>query len=176
MSPTSYQGPLQADEKPKRTYSQTEEANLGRDQPGRSVSAILDAKGQEVFTVSPKTTVLEAVGELNRLQVGVLIVTEGGGMPLGILSERDIVRSIEVKGLELFGQPVSEVMTPDPVTCSPNDSLEKVIKEMTESQFRHLPVMKDEELCGIVSIRDLIHHRLGELEYENLKIKQAIVG
>ena len=175
MSPTSYQGPLQADEKPKRTHSQTEEGNLGRNQPGRSVAAILDAKGREVFTVTPETTLLEAIGELNRLQVGVLIVVEGG-RPLGILSERDIVRNIETKGQDLFDRPVSEVMTAEPVTCSPDDSLEKVIKEMDRSQFRHMPVMKDDDLCGVVSIRDIMRHRLGALEYENRKIKQAIVG
>ena len=175
MSPTSYRGPLQVDEEQKRTFSQTEEANLGLNQPGRTVAAILAQKGQEVFTVSPETTVLQAIGELNRLQVGVLLVIEGGRL-MGILSERDIVRNIEIKGLELFDRPVSEVMTAEPLTCSPEDSLEKVIKEMTRSQFRHMPVMKDEELCGVVSIRDIMHHRLGELEYENLKIKQAIVG
>ena len=175
MSPTSYRGPLQVDEQSKRTYSQTEEANLGRDQPGRTVGAILADKGREVFTITVATTVVEAIGELNRLQVGVLIVVEGGRL-MGILSERDIVRNIETKGLALFERPVSEIMTADPVTCSPEDSVEKIIHIMDRSQFRHMPVMQHEDLCGVVSIRDIMHHRLGELEYENLKIKQAIVG
>ncbi len=176
MSPISYQGPMQVDEEPKRTYSQTEQANLGVNQPGRSVAAIFAERAQQVHAVTPETPVLEAIGELNRLRIGVLVVVDGDGRPLGILSERDVVRNIETKGLALFGLPVGDVMTVRPVTCTPDDPIEKVMRQMIEGQFRHMPVMENDRLCGLVSIRDLLDHRLGELEYENLKIKQAVVG
>lgn len=176
MSPISYQGPMQVDEKPNPTVSQVQPANLDSDRSGRSVSAILADKGEDLYTITPETTVLEAIGELNRLRIGVLVVAAGGGMPLGILSERDIVRNIETMGLALFGRPVGEVMTVRTVTCSPQDSLQDIMAEMNRGQFRHMPVMKNDRLCGVVSIRDIMKHRLGELEYENLKIKQAMVG
>lgn len=176
MAPTSYQGPMQVDEQQKRTYSQTAEGSLGGDQPGRSVAAILADKGQDVFTIGPEATVLEAVSELNRRRIGVLVVVAGGGKPAGILSERDVVRHIEASGVELFERTVKEVMTVDPVTCSPDDSVEHVMTEMTRSRFRHMPVMQNDRLCGLVSIGDIVNHRLVELEYENLKIKQAMVG
>ena len=176
MSPTSYQGPMQVDEQQEHTYSQTVTGSLGSDQPGRSVAAILADKGQDVFTIGPETTVLEAVSELNRRKIGVLVVVAGGGKPEGILSERDIVRNIEASGVGLFERPVKEVMTANPVTCSPDDSVEDIMKEMTRSRFRHMPVMKNDRLCGLVSIGDIVNHRLVELEYENLKIKQAMVG
>lgn len=176
MSPTSYQGPMQVDNKQERTYSQTMEGSLGSDQPGRSAAAILAEKGQDVFTIAPEATVLEAAGELNRRRVGALVVVAGGGKPEGILSERDIVRHIDTCGVGIFDRPVKEIMTANPVTCTPEDSVEDIMKEMTRSRFRHMPVMQHDRLCGLVSIGDIVNQRLVELEYENLKMKQVMVG
>lgn len=176
MPPISYQGPMQDDVAPAPTHSQTLQANLGTGQPGVTVSAVLGDKGSEVFTVSPNITILEAIGELNRLRVGVLVVSTRGKKPEGVVSERDIVRGVQDKGLALFGLPVSAVMTTDPVTCGPDDKVQDIMKTMTERRFRHMPVMKRGRLCGIISIGDAVRHRLNELEYENLKIKQAMVG
>lgn len=176
MSPISYRGPMEADENPRHTHSQTQEANLGVGQPGIAVTAIIADKGDAIYTVSPHTTVREVVAELNRLRVGALVVANANDEPIGIVSERDIVRNIDTSDLGIFEGPVEDIMTPNPQTCSPNDRVEAIMKRMTESRFRHMPVTKDGKLCGLVSIRDVVRHRLLEIEYENLKIKQAIVG
>lgn len=176
MAPISYQGPMQSDAKPEHTHSQTAEASLGAGQPGLTVRAILADKGDEIFTVSPQTTVKEVVAELNRRRVGALVVVDAGNRAVGIVSERDIVRNADSKGLEVFEKPVQDIMTPNPKTCFPEDKLETIMKQMTEGRFRHLPVLDGGKLCGLVSIGDVVRHRMLEIEYENLKMRQAIVG
>ena len=176
MPPISYQGPMQSDDKPEHTHSQTAEASLGVGQPGLTVKAILADKGSEIFTVSPQTTVKEVVAELNRRRVGALVVVDAGNQPVGIVSERDVVRCADSKGLEVFEKPVQDIMTPNPKTCFPEDKVEAVMKQMTEGRFRHLPVLDGGKLCGLVSIGDVVRHRMLEIEYENLKMRQAIVG
>lgn len=176
MAPISYQGPLADEEDDLHTHSQTAELNLGVGQPGLTVEAILADKGDSIYTVSPQTTVMEVVAELARLKVGALVVTGGGNEPVGIVSERDIVRNVESKGVGVFESPVQDIMTPNPQTCTPADKVEAVMKKMTDGRFRHLPVLKNGQLCGLVSIGDIVRHRMLEMEYENLKMKQAIVG
>lgn len=176
MSPISYQGPMAEDEKPERTHSQTAESSLGVGQPGLTVAAILTDKGGEIFTVTPQSTVKEVVAELNRRRVGALVVVDSGNQPVGIVSERDVVRNADSKGLAVFDSPVQDIMTPNPKTCFPEDKVEAVMKQMTEGRFRHLPVIDGGKLCGLVSIGDIVRHRMLEIEYENLKMRQAIVG
>lgn len=176
MAPISYKSPMAEDEKPERTHSQTAAASLGAGQPGLTVAAILADKGGEIFTVPPKMTVKEVVAELNRRRVGALVVIDSGNQPVGIISERDVVRNADIKGLEVFDNPVQDIMTANPKTCTPDDKLEDVMKRMTEGRFRHLPVVNAGKLCGLVSIGDAVRHRMLEIEYENLKMKQAIVG
>lgn len=177
MSPISYQGPMADESDSDRTFSQTEDTALGASQPGVSVASILTEKGQDVFTITPDTSVLDAIGEMNSRKIGaLLIVPTGGSQPDGILTERDIVRCIESKGLALFGSAVKDVMTPNPITCTPDDTVDSIMEQMTSSGFRHMPVVKNSKLCGLISIRDVVRHRLSEVEYENLKIKQAMVG
>ncbi len=176
MSPISYQGPMASDESPARTHSQTRESSLGVGQPGLAVAAILADKGADIHTVTPHMTVKEVVAKLNRLRVGALVVVDSVNEPVGIVSERDIVRNADIKGLGVFESPVEDIMTPDPQTCSPGDTIEGVMKRMTEGRFRHLPVIETGKLCGLVSIGDVVRHRMLEIEYENLKMRQAIVG
>ena len=176
MSPVSYQGPMAEDKDPKHTHSQTMESTLGTGQPGLTVSAILADKGDEIYTVTPSTTVKEVVAELNRLRVGALVVVNSVKEPVGIISERDIVRNADTQGLGVFDKSVKDIMTPNPQTCSPGDTVEAVMKRMTDGRFRHLPVIDGSKLCGLVSIGDVVRHRMLEIEYENLKMKQAIVG
>ena len=176
MTPTSYQGPLEGDDKAHHTRSQSEAANLGIGQPGVTVGSILVDKGDDIFTVSPSTTVKQVVAELNRLRVGALVVVNQAKEPVGIVSERDIVRNADIKGLDVFDQPVEQIMTPNPKCTVPTDKVEAVMKQMTESRFRHMPVLQDGKLCGLISIGDVVNHRMREIEYENLKIKQAMVG
>lgn len=176
MAPISYQGPMADDEKPERTHSQTAQASLGSGQPGLTVAAILADKGGEIFTVSPTNTVKEVVAELNSRKVGALVVVDSSSQPVGIISERDVVRYADIKGLEVFDGPVQDIMTANPKTCFPEDKVEDVMKRMTEGRFRHLPVIDGGRLCGLVSIGDVVRHRMLEIEYENLKMRQAIVG
>ena len=176
MAPTSYQGPLESDDGSDRTRSQTQEANLGVGQPGITVGSILVDKGDEIFTVTPTTTIKEVVAELNRLRVGALVVVNPAKEPVGIVSERDVVRNVDIKGLSVFDEPVEQIMTPDPQCAVPTDKVESVMKRMSASRFRHMPVLQDGKLCGLISIGDVVNHRMREIEYENLKIKQAMVG
>ena len=176
MAPISYQGPMAEDESPKHTHSQTTDANLGVGQPGLTVAAILADKGDDVYTVTPHTTVLDVVAELTRLRIGALVVVDSSNEPIGIVSERDITRSADIKGLGVFECPVEDIMTPNPKTCSPNDKNEDIMKWMTEGGFRHMPVLEAGKLSGLVSMRDVARHRLLEVEYEYLKLKQAVVG
>ncbi len=176
MTPISFQGPLEGDDKGNDTRSQTEASNLGTGQPGVSVGAILADKGDKIFTVSPSTTVKEVVAELNRMRVGALVVVNPSRDPIGIVSERDVVRHVDLKGVGMFDEAVETIMTPNPQCCVPTDKVETVMLRMTESRFRHMPVLQDGKLCGLISIGDAVNHRMREIEYENLKIKQALVG
>ena len=176
MPPISYQGPMAEDERPARTHSQSREGNLGAGQPGLTVDAILGDKGDDIYTATPQMTVKEVVAELNRLRVGALVVVDNMQAPIGIVSERDIVRNADVKGLEMFDGPVEAIMTRDPITCTRADKVDGIMKRMTEGRFRHLPVVDAGKLIGLVSIGDVVRHRMQEIEYENLKMKQAIVG
>ena len=176
MAPISYQGPLAHDERTQPTQSQTRDSNLGVGQPGLTVDAILGDKGRDIFTATPQMTVKEVVKELNRLRVGALVVVDSKNAPVGIVSERDIVRHADTKGLGMFDGAVEAIMTPDPITCTKADKVEEIMKRMTEGRFRHMPVVDAGILAGLVSIGDVVRHRMQEIEYENLKMKQAIVG
>lgn len=176
MSPISYQGPMASDEGDAHTHSQTKEGNLGVGQPGLTVATILGHKGDEVHTVTPHTTVKEVVAELTRLRIGALLVVDSSNEAVGIVSERDVVRNADIKGLSVFDGPVEDIMTPNPQTCGLDDKVETIMKQMTDGRFRHLPVVQDGKPCGLVSIGDVVRHRMMEIEYENLKMKQAMVG
>jgi CBS domain-containing protein len=176
MSPISYQGPMAVDERQKRTHSQSMDSNLGVGQPGLTVASILSGKGDEIYTATPHLTAKEVIAELARLRIGALVVVDSSNAPIGIITERDIVRSAEAKGPEMFETLVEAIMTADPKTCHPEDKIETVMKRMTEGGFRHMPVTEAGKPVGLISIRDVVRHRMREIEYENLKMKQAIVG
>ncbi len=176
MAPFSYQGPMEQDETKKHTHSQTEEWSLGMNAPGLTVESIIGHKGDDVYTSAPGQTVKDVVGDLARLRVGALVVVNPENEPVGIVSERDIVHKLDTVGVEVLNGPVEAIMTPDPVTCTLDMKVEEVMKTMNARRFRHMPVLKDGKLCGVVSIGDVVRHRMQEIEYESLKIKQAIVG
>lgn len=176
MTPTSYQGPMAEDESPMHTHSQTTESSLGVGHPGLTVACILADKGDLVYTTTPHTTVMEAVHEMTRLRVGALVVVNSSNEPIGMISERDVSRNASIKGLGVFDGPVEDIMTRDPKTCTPHDRIEDILRRMAGDGFRHMPVMAGGKLAGIVSVYDLARHRILEVEYESLKMKQAIVG
>ena len=141
-----------------------------------NVETILRNKGRRVATIRSDASVAAAVELLRRNGVGALVVSDDGTAVDGILSERDIVFGLFDLGCDLLTYPVSEVMTRDVVTCEPEDSVGELMAEMTNRRIRHFPVVADGELCGIVSIGDLVKSRLDEMEYEARSLRLFIAG
>jgi CBS domain-containing protein len=115
---------------------------------------ILRVKGSDVATISPDETVATLIEMLAQRRIGAMVVSSDGEHVVGIVSERDIVRAL-VRGPEVLGQKVSELMTAEVVTCEPDEELEQMVQTMTSKRFRHVPVMVEGSLSGIVSIGDI---------------------
>lgn len=131
------------------------------------VKEVLAHKGAAVATVLPASLVSEVIASLAEHHVGALVVTGDGQQIDGIVSERDVVRALHTRGAELLGTPVREIMTVDVLTCSPTDEIRSLAKTMTDKRFRHMPVVVDGALAGIVTIGDIVKSRLDELETEH---------
>lgn len=136
-----------------------------------NVATILKAKGSDVATVNPGVMLSEAAMLLTERGIGAVVVMEDRRV-LGIVSERDIVRAVARGGAEALKAPVRDVMTTRVITCSLNDSVDELMDSMTEGRFRHLPVIENGELAGIVSIGDVVKHRIAEtvMETEALRL------
>lgn len=130
------------------------------------VIAILKAKGRDVETVGTGATLAEVVQKLATKKIGVVIVSATGGDVSGIVSERDVVRVLAQHGMAALELPVSDVMTRNVTTCVEEDTIDELMARMTEGRFRHLPVVTDGRLAGIVSIGDVVKHRVAEIEME----------
>lgn len=139
------------------------------------VGQILAAKGHKVVTTRPDATIAEVVRLLRREKIGALVVTEAARL-CGIISERDLARGLADYGVEILEMKVGQLMTSDVVTCSPEDSLDHLRQTMTEKRFRHLPVLQDGKMIGIISIGDVVKHRLDELEMETHQLQDYIAG
>lgn len=126
---------------------------------------ILDRKGHEVATVTPDTTVRDAVAELARHNVGALVVSPDGSQVVGIMSERDVVRRLATDGAAVLDRPVEAIMKREVKTCTPTDTTDDLMGTMTEGRFRHMPVI-EEGLIGIISIGDVVKVRIDELATE----------
>jgi CBS domain-containing protein len=142
------------------------------------VREILDAKGRRVVTVRPDATVATAVHRLVLERIGALVVSEDGRRVAGILSERDIVTALASEGAELLsaGRRVGDLMTHNVVTCTPDDTVKHVMREMTRRRFRHIPVLEDGQLAGLVSIGDVVKSRLEEVELEANVLREAYIA
>lgn len=174
MAPTSYQAPMRGDKHEQESHSQTVESNLSHAQS--TVAKILEGKGDAIVAVRPTDTVHHAVELMKEKRIGAVLVTDQNGDLQGILSERDIVRRLAETPGQTLPQNVADLMTKEVETCTPDDYLIDILKRMNEGRFRHMPVMQDGRLCGVISIGDVINLRLNELEYEALRMKQMIVG
>ena len=128
------------------------------------VSDLLRRKGDFVATTSPDATIAELLDLLAEHRIGALVVSSEGGAVAGIVSERDVVRALRGSGGALLDAPVREVMTADVVTTSPGEALEAVMRLMTDRRIRHLPVVADGRLAGIISIGDVVAGRIDELQ------------
>ncbi len=140
-----------------------------------SVALILTAKGTYVETTRPDTTLYTVAWSLKVKGIGAEVVSEDGITVLGLISERDIVRGLTQHGTKLLSLPVSELMTSPAVTCTPGESIRAVMARMTRYRVRHLPVVEGGKLCGIVSIGDLLKHRLDELELETNVLRENLM-
>jgi len=139
------------------------------------VGQILEAKGRKIVSTRPDATIAEVCGLLRREKIGAVVVTEAGTL-CGIISERDLARGLADHGVELLEMKVAQLMTRDVVTCTPKDGLDQLMQSMTEGRFRHLPVLRDGEMIGIISIGDVVKHRLSELEAETHQLQDYIAG
>lgn len=137
------------------------------------VEGILHNKGRDVETIRPDAKVLMAVHRLRMQNVGALVVSRDGIRVEGVLSERDVVRGLTRHGVDLLDMSVVAVMSRGVPTCSPDDSITSVMADMTRTRNRHVPVVDDGRLCGIVSVGDLVKYRLEEMELETSVLRDA---
>ena len=138
------------------------------------VKLILKNKGAEVATIRPDALISEVVDRLRSKRIGVLVVSRASRDIAGIVSERDIVAGLAEQGAGLLDQPVESIMTRQVRTCSPDDTVTFVMEMMTDRRIRHIPVLRDGVLAGIVSIGDAVKSRLQELEYEATHLREYI--
>ena len=175
MAPTSFQGPSRGDKAKRMENSQSVQSNVAS--PTYStVENLLQNKGNAVFTISPSDTLHDAVKVLKEKRIGALLVTNDAGKLVGILSERDVVRKLADTPGQTLPQSVDENMTRNVQPCHEGDSLDSVLKRMTEGRFRHMPVLQNDNIIGMITIGDVVHYRINELEHETLQLKQMVVG
>jgi CBS domain-containing protein len=141
------------------------------------VTKILASKGtQGVLTIDPAATVADAVAELSARRIGALVVSADGRRPDGILSERDVVREIGRSGAEVLSRSVGDMMTRDLVCAAPGDRSEDILQKMTDGRFRHMPVVEDGLLVGLISLGDVVKARLSEVSMEKDALEAMIAG
>lgn len=140
------------------------------------VSNILERKGRAVHTVSPNATVAEAVALMREHGIGSVCATGADGTLAGILSERDVVVALGAEGQAVLDRRVADLMTPDVVTCGLDDDIAALMQTMTQRRIRHLPVVENGRLDGIVSIGDVVKTRLYELEHETEALRAYIAS
>jgi CBS domain-containing protein len=140
------------------------------------IADILRSKGSSVATVGPSVTLADLIGELARHNVGALPVVDDDGRLVGIVSERDVVRQLHAHGPDVLYVSIAEFMTSEVTTCSPRDKVADLARVMTDGRFRHLPVVDDGSLAGIVSIGDLVKARIDLLESEREQLQHYIAG
>lgn len=141
------------------------------------VHQILKSKGSEgVLTVKPGTLISEAAKILADKGIGTVVISEDGSTPVGILSERDIVRQLARRGVGCMADKIDAYMTKDVVTCTRNDDAVEVLEKMTQGRFRHMPVVEDGALVGLISLGDTVKARLSELAMEKEALEGMIMG
>ena len=139
-----------------------------------TVARILNSKGRDVVTAQPHRTLAEAAEMLARMKIGAVIISDSNGGVLGIFSERDVVRAIAARGAEALSDPLSRHMTSKVTTTTLATSIGETMDAMTEGRFRHLPVVEDGRLVGVISIGDVVKHRLDAVEHERKALQDYI--
>lgn len=139
-----------------------------------TVRSILDSKGHNVVSIDPSTRLGTAVETLAKRRIGAILVMNESGRIEGILSERDIVRVIAERGAGILNEPVTAAMTRNVVTCDRTATVGSIMETMTRNKFRHLPVVEDGRVVGVISIGDVVNHRLMEFEREQEAMREYI--
>ncbi|MBO6781677.1 MAG: CBS domain-containing protein [Alphaproteobacteria bacterium] len=139
-----------------------------------NVDSILRSKGNAVEYVAPDLSVYDVCSRLYEIGVGALVISRDGQRIDGIVSERDVIRLIARSGADVLDRPVSDIMVRDVVTCTRGDDVVALMEVMTDRRIRHLPVVEDGALVGIVSIGDLVKRRIRESEQEATALREYI--
>ncbi len=140
------------------------------------VRQILSSKGTAIVSIQPTARIGDITTLMSRERIGAVVVLDASDRLAGIVSERDITRGLAEHGAALLEMNADQIMTRDVVTCSPDDGTDKLMRKMTQGRFRHLPVMEQAKIVGIVSIGDIVKHRLEELESEASLLQDYIAG
>ena len=141
-----------------------------------NIDMILSRKGRAVLTVSASTTVVEAVHTMRNERVSALVVSENGATIDGIVSDRGLMNALADQGTAVLDRPLGDVMTREVFTCSPGESVGVIMAAMTNRRIRHIPVVEDGRLCGIVSIGDVVKNHLDEIQREASELREYIIG
>ena len=140
-----------------------------------AVSNLLDSKGYDVLTVKPDQPVHEALDNMAKVSAGTSVVMDGGEV-VGIFSERDIIRKVVLPGKNIDSVLVQDIMSTDLTTITMESSLDQCMKLMTDKRIRHLPVLRDKQLCGIVSIGDVVKYLIVEKDFKIKNLESYISG
>ena len=140
------------------------------------ISDILRVKGDRVITIEPEADVTQLLNVLAEHGIGAVIVSRSGTSVDGIVSERDVVRALADRGAAVLGEPVSTIATAQVSSVAPDAAVDDVERLMTERRFRHVPVLDGGTLLGVVSIGDVVKHRIDELEHERRSLEGYITG
>jgi len=141
-----------------------------------TVRKILNLKGSDVVSIAPDKKLLEAIALLTKHRIGALVVTGSSREVVGIISERDIVRLLSNADNNRFENTVASAMTKEVKTCKPEDTIQRVMQVMTAGRFRHMPVVENGKLVGVISIGDVVKLRLEEMERESEHLKEYIAS
>jgi CBS domain-containing protein len=140
-----------------------------------TVSIILAGKGREVVSIEPNASLASAVELLAEKRIGALLILGAGGRIAGILSERDIVRALAERGASALDEPVARTMTREVSACGESETVSAIMEQMTHGKFRHVPVVDQGKVVGIVSIGDVVKHRLNEMERDSEAMRDYIL-
>ena len=140
-----------------------------------TVSVILAHKGRDVVTIDPAESLAQAIRLLTEKRIGAAIVLGADRRIAGIISERDIVRALAARGAAVLDEPISGTMTRKVVTCNENETVASIMERITAGKFRHVPVVDQGRLVGLVSIGDIVKHRVYEMERESVAMRDYIM-
>jgi CBS domain-containing protein len=139
-----------------------------------TIASIIHGKPHRLITVAPDDTLQQAAEVLTRERIGALLVLKPNGDIAGIMSERDIVRAVGLKGTDVLSRPVAELMTKEVICCAPEDTVDQVMATMTERRFRHLPVRHGGRIVAMISIGDVVKQKVEEAESESQSLREYI--